>query len=85
METNEDFYMVIPSNSNMSYFTENITFRFTTHLKREIKLHDLWLVGLIDIHIPWNIVHLQDNEASYTFHTDEEDGRLIDKKCVVYP
>ena len=75
METSEDFYMVLPSNSSMTYFPENTTCCFTTHLQREIKLHDEWLVGLVEIHMPCSIVHFQDNEASYTFHTGEEDGR----------
>ena len=32
-----------------------------------------------------HIVHFQDIEASYTFHTAEEDGRLIDKKVCRIP
>ena len=84
METSEDFYMVLPSNSSMTYFPENTTCCFTTHLQREIKLHDEWLMGLVKIYIPCSIVHFQDNETSYTFHTAEEDGRVIDKNCVVY-
>ena len=85
METSEDFYVVLPSNSSMTYFSENTTSSLTTHLQREIKLHDEWLVGLIEIHIPCSIVHFQDNEARYTFHTAEEDGRVIDKKVCRIP
>ena len=85
METSEDVYMVLPSNSSMAYFPENSTCSFTTHLQREIELHDEWLVGLVEIHIPCSTVHFQDNEASYTFHTTEEDERLIDKKVCRIP
>ena len=78
--------MVLPSNSSMTYLSENTTCCFTTHLQREIKLHDEWLVGLVEIHIPCTCpVHFQDNETSYTFHTSEEDGRLIDKKVCRIP
>ena len=35
--------------------------------------------------ISCSIVHFQDNEASYTFHTAEEYGRLIDKKVCRIP
>ena len=85
METNEDFYMVLPSNSSMTYFPENTTCCFTTHLQREVKLHDEWLVGLVEIHIPCSIAHFQDNEASYTFDTAEEGGRLITRKVCHIP
>ena len=85
METCEDFYMVLPSNSSMTYFPENTTCCFTTHLQCEIKLHEEWLVGLVEIQIPCSIVYFQDNEASYAFHTAEEDGRVIDKKVCRIP
>ena len=77
--------MVLPSNSSMTYFPDNTTCCFTTRLQREIKLHDEWFVGLVEIHISCSIVHFQDNEASYTFHTAEEDGRVIDKKVCPIP
>ena len=57
MGTYENFYMVLPSNSSMSFFLNNTTRYFTTQLPREIKLHGEWLVGLVEIHVPCSVVH----------------------------
>ena len=67
MDTRNDFYIVLPSNTSMSYFPDNTTSCFTTHLSREIKLHGEWHVGLMEIHVPCSIVHFQDNDAFHTF------------------
>lgn len=63
-----DFYLVLPSNSSMSYFPDNTTTCFTTQLSREIRLIGEWMVGLAEIHIPCAIVHLQRSEANFTFN-----------------
>ena len=86
MDTIEDFYMVLPSNSSMSYFPDNTTSCFTTHLPREIKLHGEWHVGLVEIHVPCSIVHFQDNDAFYTFSSYElNDDKQGEKKYCHFP
>ena len=65
IDTYENFYMGLPSNSSMSYFPENRTSYFKTHLPREIKLHGEWLVGLVEIHVPCSVVHFQEADAFY--------------------
>ena len=67
MENSEDFYLVLPSNSSMTYFPENTTTCFTTHLAREIRLRWEWQVGIAEIHVPCTIMHIQESESSYTF------------------
>ena len=51
----------------MTYFPENTTTCFTTHLAREIRLTGDWLVGLAEIHVPCTIMHIQESESLYTF------------------
>lgn len=67
MENQEDFYLVLPSNSSMLYAPENTTSCFTTHLGREMRLTGDWSVGLAEIHIPCTIMHFQEDEASFNF------------------
>ena len=67
MENSEDFYLVLPSNSSMTYFPQNTTNSFTTHLAREIRLTGEWQVGIAEIHVPCTIIHIQESDPSYTF------------------
>lgn len=73
METlDSDFYLVLPSNSSMSYFPDNTTTCFTTQLPREIRLIGEWMVGLAEIHVPCTIVQLRQSEAKVTFNVDSK-------------
>ena len=81
MDTYENFCMVLPSNSSMSYFPDNTTSCFMTHLPREIKLHGEWLVGLVEIHVPCSVVHFQEANAFYTFVSYEGSDRVEKKHC----
>lgn len=65
-----DFYLVLPSNSSMTYFPDNTTTCFTTQLCREIRLIGQWTVGLAEIHIPCTIAHLQKSDAKISFNPD---------------
>ena len=81
MDTFENFYMVLPSNSSMSYFPDNATSCFPTNLPREIKLHGEWLVGLVEIHVPCSVVHFQEADAFYRFVSYEDADRIEKKHC----
>ena len=75
--------MVLPSNSSMSYFPDNTTSCFTTHLPREIKLHGEWLVDLVEIHVPCSVVHFQEADAFYTFVSYKGSDRVEKKHCKI--
>ena len=78
--------MVLPSNSSMSYFPDNTTSCFATHLPHEIKLHGEWHVGLVEIYVPCSIGHFQDNDAFYTFSSyDLNDDEQGEKKYCHFP
>lgn len=50
--------MVLPSNSSMSYYPDNVTTRYTTHLPQCMSLHGSWAVSLAEIHIPMTVLHV---------------------------
>jgi len=54
----DEFYIVLPSNSSMKYYPDNMTTRYTTHLPQSVSLHGKWSVSLAEIHIPMTIFHV---------------------------
>lgn len=88
--TNDEFFLVLPSNSSMRYFPDNATSCYTTHLSHEIRLHGQWTVGLTEILIPCTILHIQENEAKFIFSTGDYDPRktppadILDTQNPVY-
>lgn len=62
----DEFYLVLPSNSSMKYF-ENTTTSFITHLPREIRLYGEWVVGLTEIHVPQTIMHIHEEDCKIEF------------------
>lgn len=72
MDHTDDFYLVLPSNSSLSYFPDNATTCYTTHLSRELRLTGDWLVGLAEIQIPSTVIHIEENEAYYNFILGDE-------------
>ena len=59
----EQFYVVLPSNSSMQYYTDNTTTHFITKLPREVKVHGDWVVGLTEIQIPSTFQHFSNDET----------------------
>ena len=76
MDNQDEFYMVLPSNSSMGYFDDNTTTCFTTYLQREMKLHGEWVVGLAEIYAPCTVTHVQESEAFYFFSSYDGDKLL---------
>lgn len=81
MDNQDEFYMVLPSNSSMSYYSDNTTTCFTTYLQREVKLHGQWYVGLAEIYIPCTITHVQNSEAFYFFSSYSREQILKRDVC----
>lgn len=69
MDQDDEFYLVLPSNSSMQYF-DNTTTKFTTQLDREINLIGRWVVGIAEIHIPETVIHFQKYESFFIFLQD---------------
>ncbi|OXU31291.1 hypothetical protein TSAR_013905 [Trichomalopsis sarcophagae] len=59
--SNEEFYLVLPSNSN------NTTSCFNTQLSHKVWLSGNWAVALTEIHIPCTTVHIQKDECKIIF------------------
>ena len=58
-----EFSIVLPSNSSMRYFPLNTTTNYSTHLPREIVLHEKWVVGLSEMYVPCTTLHLHHNDT----------------------
>ena len=54
----DQFYIVLPSNSSMSYFAENTTTHFTTQLPHQIRLQGSWSVALTEVQTPLTFQHI---------------------------
>ena len=59
----DQFYVVLPSNSSMHYFSENTTTRFVTQLPQPIRLQGVWNVALVEVQIPLMFQHIPIEEA----------------------
>ena len=54
----DQFYIVLPSHSSMSYFVENTTTYFTTQLPDQIRLQGSWSIALTEVQIPLTFQHI---------------------------
>lgn len=54
----DQFYIILPSNSSMNYFSENTTTRYITQLPQQIRLQGSWLVALTEVQIPLTFQHV---------------------------
>jgi len=84
----EQFLMVLPSNSSMDYFPENTTTSFITELPHAVHLHGEWEVALSEIQFPCNFLHVRHGENMLKFvdikHGDENgEGPFIAKEIVI--
>lgn len=84
----EDFYMMLLSNSSMRYFPENKSTHFVTKLPRHVHLEGQWAVSLIDIHVPLNFQNVSKEEKNRCMSYARA-GRLsddeIDTKFFLHP
>ena len=68
----------------MTYFPENTTTCFTTHLAREIRLTGECQVGIAEIHIPWTMMHIQESESSYTLKLGLDKPKPLENNGICY-
>lgn len=67
-----DFTIVLPSNSSVKWFPDNKTTNYSTKLPREVELNGKWEVGLTEIHIPCTTLHIQKKDARISRESDNE-------------
>lgn len=73
--TEEQFLMVLPSNSSMRYFPDNTTTNFVTELSQTVHLHGEWEVALSEIQYPCNFLHVARDENVIKFVDIENDEK----------
>jgi len=83
----EQFFLVLPSNSSMSHFPDNTTSFFITELPHSIVLHGQWEVAKSEIQFLCSFLHVRHNENVIRFvdvKPDEENGAFTAKE-VTFP
>lgn len=79
----EEFYIVLPSNSSSDYFPGNTTSCFKTHLPRSLSLPGRWCVCLADMQVPQTFLHVaREEERSFVeIHSsvEEREPLALDK------
>ena len=63
----EQFLLVLPSNSSMHHFPNNTTSFFITELPHSIVLHGEWKVAINEIQFPCTFLHVRHNENVIRF------------------
>ena len=59
----DQFYVVLPSNSSMNIYPDNTTTHFYTYLPQQFNLEGQWTVGLTEIQIPYTFQHFSSDES----------------------
>lgn len=63
----DQFVMILPSNSSMRYFPHNTTSSFITELPQSLHLHGEWEVALSEIQFPSTFYHILPEESEFRF------------------
>lgn len=75
----DQFYITLPSDSSMKYFSENTTTRFTTQLPRHIELVGGWEVALAEIQYPLSFLTIGEefNQVRLHIHHSEKPAAVF--------
>lgn len=68
------FYLTLPSNSSMRYYSNNTLTRYTTRLENGISLSGDWEVALFEIQYPHTWFNLDRSEARVTYSQSVDIG-----------
>lgn len=85
MNKEDQFYIVLPSNSNLDVFADNSTSCFTVKLAHDIRLRGRWEVGLSEIHFPHTFLHLSEKNSLGTVEEWLVERVVIDRKPYKIP
>ena len=67
-----EFYVTLPSNSSMQYFSDNKTSNFVTKLSRTLQLDGEWEVGLAKIDYPHTWYNICEGKNSVEIYTSDK-------------
>ncbi|KYN09499.1 hypothetical protein ALC57_18386 [Trachymyrmex cornetzi] len=84
----EQFLLVLPSNSSMRHFPDNTTSSFITELPHSIVLHGQWEVATTKIQFPCTFLHIRHKENVIRFidvKPDEGTKGAFTAKEVAFP
>lgn len=62
-----DFYITLLSNSSSDIYKWNKASSFVVQLPRKISLKENWMVGLAELHFPYNFFNVSENNNSFTY------------------
>ena len=71
------FYITLPSNSSMNYFSNNTLTQFSTHLHHELKLEGSYEVGLSEINYPFNWIRTVNGSVEVGLKKDKSKAIVI--------
>ena len=74
----EQFLLVLPSNSNMRHFPDNIMSFFITKLTYSIVLHGQWEVAISEIQFSCTFLHVRHNKNVIRFIDVKPDEQTND-------
>ena len=77
---NDQFYIVLPSNSSMQYYSNNTTTKYVTQLPQPVHLNGVWQVALTEIQIPMSFQHIspqKDEIVILEYHNHESNDVLL--------
>ena len=69
------FYLTLPSNSSIDYYSDNTLTNYVTQLQKPIELDGAWEVGLAEIQYPHTWYNVNQGEAMMRLKTTE-DGQV---------
>lgn len=72
------FYVTLPSNSSMTYYPNNTTTKFSTHLPQQISLRGQWEVALVEFHYPCTFQNIPENDNKIYIYTYDEENKIYE-------
>ena len=78
-----DFYLTLPSNSNMEYFPDNKVINFVTKLPKHIQLEGRWEVALVEVQFPFNFYTVNEGDETISLSLFESPNGVI--KILISP
>ncbi|GFR29583.1 uncharacterized protein TNCT_632861 [Trichonephila clavata] len=79
-ETVSDFYVTLPSNTNMNYFPSNTQSSYRTKLSSPLIFAGNWEVALCEICIPCNWFNIGEHNNSYSITCNTTESVAQDKQ-----
>lgn len=83
MDSNNNFFLTLMSNSSLNYYSENKTSGFAVLLPQKIQLTGEWAVALAELHYPYNFFNVSEKENSISVEHDTENPRSEDLTNIV--